>query len=202
MVKRGGSDQLRAEENPSDAAKRIADAIRPLIRLARSSGFDFLAYLLAMALKEARRLAGQWGRDTISNLNPNRFVAVSGLRSLWRAMENRPCPFKGSYALPGGFVDLGETVEAACRREIREEVGIEVGDLTLVGAYSDPKRDPRGHTVSVAYLALLPRAFAPHAGSDAEGAEWVKDWRKLSLAFDHAKIIGDAERSAAGQRSG
>ena len=50
---------MRAEENPSDAAKRIADAIRPLIRLARSSGFDFLAYLLAMALKEARRLAGQ-----------------------------------------------------------------------------------------------------------------------------------------------
>jgi 8-oxo-dGTP diphosphatase len=121
-------------------------------------------------------------------------------RVLLIARKNEP--FKGSYALPGGFVDLGETVEAACRREIREEVGIEVGDLTLVGAYSDPKRDPRGHTVSVAYLALLPRAFAPHAGSDAEGAEWVKDWRKLSLAFDHANIIGDAERSAAGQRSG
>jgi ADP-ribose pyrophosphatase YjhB (NUDIX family) len=51
-----------------------------------------------------------------------------------------------------------------------EEVGVEVSELSLVGVYSDPKRDPRGHTVSVAYLALLPRAVAPRAGSDAEGA--------------------------------
>jgi 8-oxo-dGTP diphosphatase len=106
-------------------------------------------------------------------------------------------PFKGSYALPGGFVDIGETVEAACRREVQEEVGIEVGDLSLVGVYSDPKRDPRGHTVSVAYLALLPRVIAPHAGSDAEGAEWVADWQKRALAFDHAQILDDAERLAA-----
>jgi hypothetical protein len=59
MAKTGGSDQPGAEEGPSDTAKRIADATGPLIRLARSKGFDFLAYLLAMALKEALRLAGQ-----------------------------------------------------------------------------------------------------------------------------------------------
>ena len=69
-----------------------------------------------------------------------------------------------------------------------------MGELHLVGVYSDPGRDPRGHTVSIAYLTLLPHAPSPQAGSDAEAAEWVKDWRGLELAFDHAKIIADAEK--------
>jgi 8-oxo-dGTP diphosphatase len=103
-------------------------------------------------------------------------------------------PFKGAYALPGGFVDIGETVEAACRREVLEEAGVAVSELQLVGVYSDPRRDPRGHTVSVAYLARLPDTPKPKAGSDAEDAQWVKDWRGLDLAFDHAKIIADAEK--------
>jgi 8-oxo-dGTP diphosphatase len=103
-------------------------------------------------------------------------------------------PFKGAFALPGGFVEIGETVEAACRREVLEETGITIGELHLIGAYSDPGRDPRGHTVSIAYLTLLPEAPRPRAGSDAEDAMWVSDWRKLDLAFDHARIIADAER--------
>jgi 8-oxo-dGTP diphosphatase len=102
-------------------------------------------------------------------------------------------PFAGSFALPGGFVEIGETVETACRREVREEVGVEMGDLTLVGVYSDPKRDPRGHTVSIAYATVLPDAATPHAGSDAASAEWVKEWRTLALAFDHSRIVADAE---------
>lgn len=103
-------------------------------------------------------------------------------------------PFAGAYALPGGFVEVGETVEAACRREVLEEVGVEVGALRLVGVYSDPSRDPRGHTVSIAYAATLPETTVPRSGSDAAVAEWVADWRSLVLAFDHAEILDDAER--------
>jgi 8-oxo-dGTP diphosphatase len=103
-------------------------------------------------------------------------------------------PFKGGYALPGGFVEIGETVEAACRREVREETGLAVGELHLIGVYSDPRRDPRGHTVSVAYLTLVPGTTQPRAGSDATAATWILDWRSVDLAFDHAKIIADAEQ--------
>ena len=101
-------------------------------------------------------------------------------------------PFKGCYALPGGFVDVGETVEEACRRELREETGLAVGDLLLVGVYSDPDRDPRGHTVSTVFLAQPTAPAAPVAGDDAAAAEWVADWRAERLAFDHAKILDDA----------
>ena len=103
-------------------------------------------------------------------------------------------PFKGTFALPGGFVGLGETVEAACRREVREETGLDVGDLQLVGVYSDPDRDPRGHTVTAAFLAQLATLAVPTAGDDAAAAEWVDDWRAHRLAFDHAQILTDAEK--------
>lgn len=102
-------------------------------------------------------------------------------------------PFRGSYALPGGFVELGETVENACRRELKEETGLGVGALRLIGVYSDPDRDPRGHTCSVAYLAGVGEAEV-HAGDDAAAAEWVADWRTEALAFDHAQILADAEQ--------
>jgi 8-oxo-dGTP diphosphatase len=105
-------------------------------------------------------------------------------------------PFKGGYALPGGFVDIGETVEQACRREVSEEAGITIGALRLIGVYSDPHRDPRGHTVSVAFLASVPDGTAPKAGDDAAAVEWVADWRKEQLAFDHAQILADAENLA------
>ena len=102
-------------------------------------------------------------------------------------------PFKGSYALPGGFVDVGERVEDSCRRELSEETGLHVGELRLIGVYSDPSRDPRGHTCSVAYLARVGRAEVT-AGDDSAAAEWVADWRREKLAFDHAQIIADAEK--------
>jgi len=110
-------------------------------------------------------------------------------------IERKNEPFKGHLALPGGFVDVGETVEDACRRELIEETGVKAGRLTLVGVYSDPKRDPRGHTASVAFLTRV-RSSKVQAGDDAAAARWVADWRRLPLAFDHAKILADATRMA------
>jgi 8-oxo-dGTP diphosphatase len=104
-------------------------------------------------------------------------------------------PFQGHYALPGGFVEIGETVEDACRRELLEETGAKAGTLRLVGVYSDPRRDPRGHTCSVVFLTRV-RQAKPTAGDDAAAAEWVEDWSKIDLAFDHAKILADASRMA------
>lgn len=100
-------------------------------------------------------------------------------------------PFAGQYALPGGFVDYGETVEAAARRELLEETGVTTSSLQLVGVYSDPKRDPRGHTVSVAFLMTVDTA-KPEAGDDAAAAEFVTRWQDLKLAFDHNQIASDA----------
>jgi 8-oxo-dGTP diphosphatase len=107
-------------------------------------------------------------------------------------IQRKNAPFKGKCALPGGFVEFGETTEDAARRELREETGLKVGQLHLVGVYSDPKRDPRGHTISVAYVAVVTRSTNVRGGNDAARAAFVLDWKRLKLAFDHNKIVRDA----------
>jgi 8-oxo-dGTP diphosphatase len=105
-------------------------------------------------------------------------------------------PFKGSYALPGGFVEIGETVEDACRREIREETNLELNDMRLVGVYSKPGRDPRRHTVTIAFAARADLSRLK-AGDDAADAVAIGDWRDHALAFDHRQIVEDALSHAA-----
>lgn len=103
-------------------------------------------------------------------------------------------PYEGNYALPGGFVEVGETTEDAARREAMEETGLDIELLCLVGVYSDPHRDPRGHVVSVCYLAKGGGELI--SGSDAKSAEIFRSDNLPELAFDHEMIIGDALRSA------
>jgi 8-oxo-dGTP diphosphatase len=102
-------------------------------------------------------------------------------------------PFAGDWALPGGFVEIGETVEDACRREVQEETGVTLGAISLIGVYSDPKRDPRGHTCSVAFASRTD-VIAVTAGGDAAEAAWFSGYDELMLAFDHRKILRGAQR--------
>jgi 8-oxo-dGTP diphosphatase len=106
-------------------------------------------------------------------------------------IKRKHAPFKGRYALPGGFVERGETVEAAALRELKEETGLEGKIIRLIGVYSDPRRDPRAPTVSVAFL-VRPRTAKARAGDDAAAAAFVEEWRDLRLAFDHDTIVADA----------
>jgi 8-oxo-dGTP diphosphatase len=97
-------------------------------------------------------------------------------------------PFRGMPALPGGFVQLGETTVEAVVREVREETGLETEVVRLVGVFSDPGRDPRGHTVSIVY-ALNPIGGRLKAGSDAAAILLVDPDDLPPMAFDHNAIV-------------
>jgi 8-oxo-dGTP diphosphatase len=102
-------------------------------------------------------------------------------------------PFAGQWALPGGFVEVGETVEEAAARETAEETGLAVEVARLIGVYSEPERDPRGHNVSVAFLVrVLSGELA--AATDASEVS-VLNPSSVELAFDHRRIIDDALNS-------
>ncbi len=103
--------------------------------------------------------------------------------------RNSP-PFEGCWALPGGFVDANETLDNAARRELEEETGLREVFLEQLYSFGNPGRDPRGHTVSVAYYALVRQdRHTPQAATDASEAEWFLANRLPQLAFDHDKII-------------
>ncbi len=100
-------------------------------------------------------------------------------------------PYKGRYALPGGFVDYNEDIEDAIVREVEEETGLTGVPFRQFRTFGKPDRDPRGHTVSVVYVAvLLGHPPAVQGGDDAAKAAWFPVTRLPDLAFDHALILG------------
>ncbi len=104
-------------------------------------------------------------------------------------------PFAGKWALPGGFVDENEDLDAAARRELREETGLEQVALEQLHTFGTPGRDPRGHTVSVVYLAEVDAdQVQPQAADDAAAVAWHALDQLPPLAFDHADILALARR--------
>lgn len=109
-------------------------------------------------------------------------------------------PFKGKWALPGGFVRLDETLDEAARRELSEETGLANVFLQQLYTFGDVKRDPRERVVSVAYYALVKSAEHPAVGAtDAADAGWFPVARPPELAFDHAKILAAAVQRLRGK---
>ena len=103
-------------------------------------------------------------------------------------------PFKGEWAFPGGFLNMDETVQECARRELEEETGLVVQDIHLVGVYSRPGRDPRGHTVTPAFLSIMDYPLDVCGCDDAAQAQWFPLNQLPVLAFDHGEIISDAMR--------
>ena len=116
------------------------------------------------------------------------FVGSQNRSQVLLIKRARP-PFKGEWAFPGGFVDANESLEDAARRELVEETGITGINLKQLGAFGDPGRDPRGHTVSVVFTALLGDKRIAVAADDAAEARWHSARRPPRLAFDHREIL-------------
>lgn len=105
-------------------------------------------------------------------------------------IRRRRSPYRGRWALPGGFVEPQETLQDAAVRELKEETGVDSVFLEQLYTFGDPGRDPRGRVVSVAYLALGPiERLGVRAGSDAAAVCWYPIRSLPSLAFDHARIV-------------
>ena len=101
-------------------------------------------------------------------------------------------PFKGQWALPGGFIEMDETLVASAARELKEETGLSVPELTQFRTYGDPGRDPRGRTVTVIFYGFVnPDEVTIAGGDDAAEARWFPIDQLPALAFDHKKIVSE-----------
>ena len=103
-------------------------------------------------------------------------------------------PFKDKWALPGGFVEMDELLEAACKRELFEETGINVEKMTQFKTYDDVDRDPRHRTISVVFTTELDDRVEVEGGDDAAQADWFPLKYLPELAFDHGKIMDDFKK--------
>jgi 8-oxo-dGTP diphosphatase len=116
------------------------------------------------------------------------FRCIGGRREVLLIKRGRE-PFKGAWAFPGGFIGKDESLEKAAARELREETGLGRIRLQQIGAFGDPGRDPRGHTVSIAFAAIIKGERAIRAADDASEVKWHSATRPPRLAFDHKKIL-------------
>lgn len=108
-------------------------------------------------------------------------------------IQRKHDPFAGTWAIPGGFVDMDETLEASARRELKEETSLEVGKLEQLSTFGDPGRDPRGRTISVVFFGRASATrLKPEAADDAASVAWHRLDRLPPLAFDHDKILACA----------
>lgn len=120
---------------------------------------------------------------------------VDGVALKILLIQRKDVPFKGAWALPGGFVQMGESLDDAARRELAEETGLRPSYMEQLYTFGEPGRDPRGRVITVAYVALVrPDAHAIAAASDARDARWFALDELPALAFDHREIIDMALR--------
>ena len=106
-------------------------------------------------------------------------------------IERKYPPFENCWALPGGFIEMNETLEQSALRELKEETGIELSSLKQFATYGNPGRDPRARTISVIYYTVLEKQITTLAGDDAKNTKWVNIKELPNLAFDHKEIIND-----------
>lgn len=103
-------------------------------------------------------------------------------------VKRKKDPFKDKWSFPGGKVESGERVEEAVKRELLEETSVDIMPTEILGVYSDPNRDPRGHRVTTVFIANV-EAGEPNEGNDAASVQWFPINDELVLAFDHNKIL-------------
>ena len=118
-------------------------------------------------------------------------VVLDSTKNTILLIQRKNDPFKGMWALPGGFVDENEDLEVAAHRELLEETSVKVTQLFQIGAYGKPGRDPRQHTVSIAFAGIAEEAVKVQAADDASDAKWFDKNNLPDLAFDHLEIITD-----------
>lgn len=118
-------------------------------------------------------------------------AVLIGNRNSVLLIERGREPYKGKWALPGGFIELNESLEEACRRELEEETGVRIGELKQFKAFGAVDRDPRHRTISVIFYTFTEDELIARAGDDAAKVQWFPITQLPELAFDHQQIINE-----------
>jgi 8-oxo-dGTP diphosphatase len=152
-------------------------------------------YNAAMSKTSKRRYCYEYPRPAVA---VDMVIVTTERRPRVLLIRRKHDPFGGMWALPGGFVEDNESLDAAARRELHEETGVETGKIEQLHTFGDPGRDPRGHVISVVYLARVKaQRVHPEAADDAAEVGWFSLAKLPPLAFDHRKVLALAKRRLA-----